>query len=156
MKKLSILFLMFLFIGVTANAQTPAADKKAFNTFFAAFKKAVVANDKNAVAAMVNFPFYDRTAEVFSDSVKSAESKNKAAFLKSYDLIFTKSVKAAIAKGKPYTKIKGEDNPGGGGPEFGEFQLNNDDYNESEERQSPLFFKKIKGKYKLVGISYNP
>lgn len=156
MKKSTILLLLLVTIGVTVNAQTSATDKKAFNTFFNAFKKAVAANDKNAVAAMVNLPFYDRTAEVFSDSVISAESKSRAAFLKNYDLIFTKSVKAAIAKGKPYTKIKGEDNPGGGGPEFGEFQLNNDDYNESEDRQSPLFFKKIRSKYKLVGISYNP
>ncbi|NJM54258.1 MAG: hypothetical protein HC846_13285 [Blastocatellia bacterium] len=61
---------------------------------------------------MVNFPFYDRTAEVFSDSVKSAASKNKAALLKNYDSIFTKSVKAAIAKGKPYTKTKGEEQSG--------------------------------------------
>lgn len=156
MKKLRILFLLILTIGITVNAQTSTADKKAFNSFFAAFKKAVAANDMNAVAAMVNFPFYDRHAEVFRDSVKSLASKNKAAFLKNYDEIFTKSVKTAIAKDKPYTKIKGEDNPGGGGPEFGEFQLNNDDHNNGEDRQTPLFFKKVKGKYKLVGISYNP
>jgi hypothetical protein len=157
MKTLLILLgLTISLLAVSANAQTSAADKKAFNTFFATFKKAVAANDKNAVAMMVNFPFYDRTGEVFSDSVKSLASKNKAEFLKNYDTIFTESVKQAIAKGKPYTKVKGEDNPGGGGPEFGEFQLDNDDYNDSEDRQSPLFFKKIKGKYKLVGISYNP
>ena len=157
MRKLFILLnLTISLLAVSAHAQTSAADKKAFNTFFAAFKKAVAANDKNAITMMVNFPFYDRTAEVFSDSVKNLASKNKAEFVKNYDAIFTTSVKQAIAKGKPYTKVKGEDNPGGGGPEYGEFQLNNDDYDDGEDRQSPLFFKKVKGKYKLVGISYNP
>lgn len=102
---------------------------------------------------MTNYPFFDRTGEVMFPDNK-LEFKSKAAFIKNYDKIFTASVKQAIANEKPYTKTKGEENPGGGGPEFGEFQLDNEAA--GDDRQAPLYFKKVNGKYKLVGITYNP
>jgi hypothetical protein len=153
MKKTFILFAFFALFASFANAQTKASDKKAFDVFFKAFKTAVAKGDKTSVASMTNFPFYDRTGEVMFPGNK-LEFKSKAAFLKNYDKIFTAGVKQAIANEKPYTKIKGEDNPGGGGPEFGEFQLDNE--TTGDDRQAPLYFKKVSGKYKLVGITYNP
>lgn len=152
MKKTIILFTFFAVFATFVNAQTKLSDQKAFDIFFKAFKTAVAKGNKNAVASMTNFPFYDRTGEVFDDTNK-LEFKNKAEFIKNYDKIFTESVKLAIANKKPYTKIKGENNPGGG-PELGEFQLDNDDA--GNDRQSPLYFKKVNGKYKLAGITYNP
>lgn len=153
MKKTIILFAFFAVFTTFANAQTKVSDQKAFDLFFKAFKTAVAKGNKNAVASMTNFPFYDNTGEVMFPDNK-LEFKSKAAFIKNYDKIFTESVKKAIANEKPYTKTKGEDNPGGGGPEFGEFQLDNDDA--GDDRQAPLYFNKVNGKYKLVGITYNP
>ena len=153
MKKTFILFAFFALFASFASAQTKASDKRAFDIFFKAFRAAVAKGDKVSVASMTNFPFFDRTGEVFDDANK-LEFKSKTAFIKNYDKVFTESVKRAIASQNPYTKTKGEDNPGGGGPEFGEFQLNNDDA--GDDRQAPLYFKKVNGKYKLVGITYNP
>jgi hypothetical protein len=153
MKKTFILFAFFAVFASFANAQTKTSDKKAFDVFFKAFKTAVAKGDKTAVASMTNFPFYDRTGEVMFPDNK-LEFKSKAAFIKNYDKIFTACVKQAIANEKPFTKTKGEDNPGGGGPEFGEFQLDNEAA--GDDRQAPLYFKKVNGKYKLVGITYNP
>lgn len=152
-KNLTICFVLTLMMGTFAGAQTSAADKAAFKAFFSTFKAAVAKGDKLAVAKLTNFPFYDRTGEVFDDANK-LECKDQKQFLAKYDLIFTKSVKAAIATGKPYTRTSSEENEGGGGPEVGDFQLDND--NAGDDRQAPLYFKKIRGKYRLVGITYNP
>lgn len=61
-------------------------------TFFDALKKAVAADDKAAVAAMVDYPFQARI------NGKSVKLRDTAHFVADYDKIVTAKIKTAVAK----------------------------------------------------------
>lgn len=77
-----------------AGAQVKKEDE--FSVFFAAFQKAVADGDKEKVASLTNF---DRFSWEANDSL--AKVKDKTAFLKNYDAMFTPMIKEKIAKTKP-------------------------------------------------------
>lgn len=91
-----------LIAPATAAAQT-AADVDAsldglfgahqpYHAFFDALKKAVAADDKAAVAAMVDYPFQARI------DGKAIELRDAAHFIADYDKIVTAKVKDAVAR----------------------------------------------------------
>lgn len=75
-------------------AQMQKADE--FSVFFAAFQKAVADGDKEEVASLTNFYGFSWEA---NDAL--AKVKDKGAFLKNYDSMFTPAIKEKIAKVKP-------------------------------------------------------
>ena len=87
---------LFMILGLTPLAFAKPAQSD-FNSFWQVFKTAVVNNDKNAVAGMVNYPFetyaYDRTIK----------TRTKPAFLKLYKQVLDGEVdaKKCFATAKP-------------------------------------------------------
>jgi hypothetical protein len=67
-------------------------EHRPYAEFFAALQKAINADDKAAVAAMVNYPFV-----VYSKG-GSQQIKDAKHFLANYDRLITPKVKAAVAK----------------------------------------------------------
>jgi hypothetical protein len=94
-----------LFIGLagvaTAGAQSAEEMNKAldelygthapYHAFFEELKKAVAANDKEAVASMVEYPFKARIGG------KAVTIRDAAHFAADYDKVFTAKVKEAVA-----------------------------------------------------------
>ena len=74
----------------TLHAEERPARAESFATFWAAFKTAVVKNDKESVVAATHLP-----------SIYANNRQAKAAFLKSYPSIFTKTVQKCFAAAKP-------------------------------------------------------
>src|SRR6266852_1447304 len=118
---------LFIILGLTPLAFGQPA-KTDFNSFWQNFKTAVMNNNKNAVAGMVNYPFetyaYDRTIK----------TRTNAAFLKLYKEIFDGEVdaKKCFAKAKPEKETAKRynvgcpfrsDSGGGGEPFVYEFVL---------------------------------
>lgn len=66
-------------------------DHKPYREFFAHFQKAIAANDKAAVAALIDYPFQARIKG------KSAKLRDAAHFIADYDLIVTAKVRQAVA-----------------------------------------------------------
>lgn len=66
-------------------------DHKPYRQFFEHFQKAVAANDKAAVAAMVDYPFQARIKG------KAVKLRDAAHFIADYDLIVTPKVRHAVA-----------------------------------------------------------
>lgn len=109
-----------------------------FQTFFEAFRSAVIADDREAVASMVRFPFTDfrvghycepgpspNTCRAAPDSLTS---DNKAGFLQRYDAIFTPAVVAAIRERRLRGFRPGIDDGQVGGPIGpGEYLIDLDD-----------------------------
>src|SRR5690606_13007889 len=91
-----------LLAPVTAVAQTKAdvdasldalfGNHQPYHTFFDALKKAVAADDKAAVAAMVDYPFQARI------NGKAVKLRDKAHFIADYDKIVTAKIKEAVAR----------------------------------------------------------
>lgn len=107
-------------------APTPAAMQKSharFQTFFEDFRTAVLANDRDAVAAMTQFPFTDYRPGNYCEegvaceiSPASATSRTKAEFLARYDRIFTPAVIAGIRDRQLRAFQSGVDDGEVGGP----------------------------------------
>ncbi len=68
------------------------ADRDRYQVFFSDLKKAIAADDKAKVAAMVSYPFRTRIAG------KRVTLRNAAAFRKNYNAIVTPRVKQSVAK----------------------------------------------------------
>lgn len=81
-------------MSILVSAQPAQSD---FNSFWQQFKSAVLNNDRNAVAGMVNYPF--ETYEID----RTIKTRTKPAFLKLYKELFDGEVdaKKCFAKAKP-------------------------------------------------------
>lgn len=88
-------FAALLVLAVTLRAQTqvPAADADAIPTFFTQLQRASQANDRNAIARMIQYPI-----TVAIGSGLRVPFADAAAFLERYDDIFTPSLRDAIAR----------------------------------------------------------
>ena len=113
--------LTFLLALPPAQAQERAAQPASFATFWAGFKSAVAKNDKEAVVAATEFPLVDLS---------------KAAFLKTYPLIFNKKAQKDFATAKPFRE------PG------------RDSYSVICGGQI-FYFEKVKGAYKFTNMNPN-
>jgi predicted component of type VI protein secretion system len=92
----------FIALSTPAFAQTDAdmnkrldeteGEHKPFAEFFAKRQKAVAAEDKAAVAAMVNYPLLSHS------NAGSVQIKDAKHFLADYDKLITAKVKTAVAK----------------------------------------------------------
>ena len=88
-------------VSLPAHAQTAAdvdttldslfGEHAAYATFFEALKTAVAAGDKQAVSAMVDYPFTARIGD------KALTIRDAAQFVADYDKVITPKVKDAIA-----------------------------------------------------------
>ena len=121
-----------------------------FQTFWADFKKAALAKDKEAVALMTHFPFEDHET---LENLKSGElnCNNSPSFLAKYDRIMNSKCLDAIKKNDyrgwhPPDEFDFEDVI-----QKGEYILN---VNYSEVRLQNMVFSKQSGKYKLTRIQY--
>lgn len=77
---------------VDASLDALFGNHQAYHAFFDALKKAVEANDKAAVAAMVDYPFQARI------NGKAVKLRDPAHFIADYDKIVTAKVKDAVAR----------------------------------------------------------
>ena len=109
-----------------------------FKVFFEDFRKAVLANDREAVAQMTQLPFTDFRAGYYCEAgdkectvpKDALTSRSKAEFLAKYDLIFTPEVIKAIGERKLRGHAKGENEGDSAGPlAKGEYLLDLDDTN---------------------------
>jgi hypothetical protein len=75
---------------VALQAEERPAQPESFATFWAGLKSAIAKNDKEAVAAATHLP-----------SIYPNMPDAKAAFLKDYPSIFTKTVRKCLASSKP-------------------------------------------------------
>src|SRR5687767_1696111 len=83
---LPFMLMLAMLSGVSSRAESEQAQNtQAFASFWTEFKAAVAKKDKEAVAAMTNFPFDE------------LEKLTKAAFIKKYDEIFTQKVRKCFA-----------------------------------------------------------
>ncbi len=129
MKKIILTIIIGTFMVCLANAQTRKSEQtKAWKKF----QTVIARNDKQAVAAFIKFPF--EASIIGSELDYKVESK--AAFIKNYASIFTKTRRAKIVRAK-YTPIDGEDEFNFEMDEDGAFQV--------------FRFRKIGGAYYLVG-----
>lgn len=106
MRKLNRTLVAALFVGIAgttgAGAQTAAEMNETldglfgahapYQKFFDELKKAVAADDKQAVASMVEYPFQARIND------KAVKIRDKKHFIAGYDKIITPKVKNAVAK----------------------------------------------------------
>jgi hypothetical protein len=81
-------------------AQPTGAHAAEFNAFYAKFQDAARANDKQMLADMIAFPVEDWSVERKGD-VQTEAIKDRADFLKRYDLLFTASMRKHVATAKP-------------------------------------------------------
>jgi hypothetical protein len=72
-----------------------------FDLFLARFRKAVAANDKQAVAAMTDFPFVSYDFGWMIGKPKHDPQFTRVEFLKYYNKLFTKQAKYLIAVSTP-------------------------------------------------------
>jgi hypothetical protein len=127
-------FLIFLFVG-GATAQRPqklSAMPKAFQTFFASFRAAVIKGDKNAVAVMTRFPFE------YGFDAGDEGTFSRSQFIKRYNDIFG-GARKIFAKSKPTFYL-----------ESGSYSLANPD------DASSFMFKKMGTIYKFAGFYVEP
>lgn len=125
-------------ISLPAQAAAPAQNAQAarFNSFFAAFRTAVLKGDRNAVASMTQFPFKDFRAGKYCEpgdkecrvSPDTAASRNRAEFLAKYNRIFTPAVVASIRANRVRGFRHGADDGEAAGPIVaGEYLLDAED-----------------------------
>ena len=123
-----------------------------FDQFWLDFKEAVLAENSEEVAKMVNYPFTDLYKEVYAPEEK-LEAGDEASFINRFERLFTKDVKEAINKDllrvheEGYEVVEGEDII----------------YNDQRILEVPnndlyphLVFDKIDGLFKLDYIAYYP
>ncbi|MFB9948577.1 hypothetical protein ACFFP0_06930 [Rhizobium puerariae] len=77
---------------VNATLDTLFGDHASYQQFFETLKKAVAADDKAAVASMVDYPFQARIGG------KAVKIKDAAHFVNDYDKVVTSKVKQAVAR----------------------------------------------------------
>lgn len=128
-----------------------------FDNFFAAFRKAVLVGDREAVAAMTRFPFIDARAghscevgdkgcEVEPDSLGS---RDRAEFLAKYDRVFKPATVAAIRAERVRPFAPGGDDGEVSGPLVpGEYLL------EAPDTEAQLVFVPWRGSLKLARIPF--
>lgn len=81
-------------------AQSGKSHAAKFNAFYAKFQNAAKTNDKQKLADLIEFPVEDWSVERKGD-VQTEAIKNRADFLKHYDLLFTDSMRKHVASTKP-------------------------------------------------------
>ena len=81
-------------------AQSPGVHAVEFNAFYAQFLSAAKANDKQKLADLIAFPAEDWSVERKGD-VQTETIKDRADFLKRYDVLFTAFMRSHVAKAKP-------------------------------------------------------
>jgi len=81
-------------------AQPAGSHAAEFNAFHAKFQGAAKANDKQKLADLIAFPVEDWSVERKGD-VQTEAIKDRADFLKRYDLLFTASMRKHVATAKP-------------------------------------------------------
>lgn len=92
-----ILLLFFSAVGAFAYAAGPPRQDESFGLFFKDFQKALVTDDKEKIASMINFPNF-----IWEENQNSRQVKTREDFLKDYDRMFTPGIKKKIAAaGKP-------------------------------------------------------
>lgn len=134
-----------------------------FQAFWTDFKKAVLANDREAVTKMTNFPFKDEVGDDIKNSVdiygkptedakkmQSLTCSNKTAFLNKYDKIFLPATKTAIQADK-YRGYEYDDIIGGDVINKGEYVL---EIYIDARRSYNMAFKKSNGVFKLAYMPY--
>lgn len=130
-----------------------------FHDFFERFRTAVLADDREAVAAMTQFPFVDYRAGAYCEpGLSSAEcsvspdsltSRDQASFLAHYDAVFTPAVVAAIRDRRLRGFTPGIDDGEAGGPiQPGEYIL------DLEDTEAQRVFVVQSGTYKLGRIPF--
>ncbi|MEN6485853.1 MAG: hypothetical protein ABFD98_13330, partial [Syntrophobacteraceae bacterium] len=89
--------LLFFFI-CTASPSTAAVSQKGepFSRFYTEFQKAVKADDKEKVAAMIDFDGF-----TWEETESLRKVRTPEAFLKNYSSMFTPTIKNKIATSKP-------------------------------------------------------
>gem|GEM_PF-4349377 len=132
-------------------------DHSDFKIFWADFKKAVNAGDKEGVLKMTTIPFEDRYQDVYNKA-KSLTSKSPQKFLENYDKIFNNDVINTINLDlyRGYSKEIADDENGPG-----QDIIDKDDYLLMVQSKGGepllsmgLVFVKKDGKYKLAYIPY--
>ena len=111
-------------IAIAARSAPIAPQPARFDAFFATFREAVLADDRNAVASMTRLPFADFRAGNYCESGDTAckgspgtlTSRDRAAFFAKYDRIFTPAVVAAIGASHLRGFRPGDDGGEAGGP----------------------------------------
>jgi hypothetical protein len=144
-----------------ANAAVPPTVRPVgvapFDSFFAAFRKAVLAGDREAVAAMTHFPFVDaragRSCEVGNEGCTvepdSLGSRGRTEVLAKYDRIFKPATVAAIRAGRVRPFAPGGDDGEVPGPLVpGEYLL------EAPDFEAQLVFVPWGGSWKLARIPF--
>jgi hypothetical protein len=81
-------------------AQPAGAHAAEFKAFYANFQGAAKANDKQKLADLIAFPVEDWSVERKGD-VQTESIKDRADFLKRYDVLFTASMRSHLATAKP-------------------------------------------------------
>lgn len=103
MMKRTVIFAVLLGLMIctvwVADSAAQIQKEDEFSVFFANFQKAVADGDKEKVGSLTNFNRFSWEA---NDTL--VKVKDKAAFLKNYDSMFTPMIKEKIAKTKP-TKV---------------------------------------------------
>lgn len=100
-KRLFTISLLCLICAGAVSIAT-AQNDESFGRFFSDFQKAVSAGDKEKVVSMIDFEHF-----TWEENEGLRQVKTKEAFLKSYNRIFTSTIRDKIATGKP---IKVDDN----------------------------------------------
>jgi hypothetical protein len=90
------LFFLLLIQSVLVAQERTAPTSQPFEPFWSAFRRAVLKNDKVAVAKMTKFPL-----------VGDVDVESRAIFLRKYSKIFNKGFRRLVAKGKPYENAVG-------------------------------------------------
>lgn len=147
-------------MALAAGATPPSAistHAARFRVFFATFRKAVLANDRNAVASMTSLPFVDFRIGHYCEAGDTAcnispdtlTSASRAAFLAKYDRIFTPAVVAAIRAGRVRGFKPGDDDGEAGGPIVkGEYLL------DAEDAGNQRVFVPVGSSWKLARIPF--
>ncbi|HEY2345800.1 MAG TPA: hypothetical protein VGH80_07945 [Xanthomonadaceae bacterium] len=81
-------------------AEAPGPHAAEFKTFHAAFLAAAKANDRQKLADLIAFPVEDWAVET-QGNVQEGPIKDRAEFLRRYDTLFTKSMRAHAQGAKP-------------------------------------------------------
>jgi hypothetical protein len=130
-----------------------------FKIFWADFKKAVLANDKEAVAKMTLIPFRDEYQEAYYSNYggeKPLTANSKSEFLNMYDKIILSDTKAAVQSDKYRGYVESNKDEEWDVEETlskGEYVL---EFETNNGRSYNLLFKKKNGKYKLDHMPYYP
>lgn len=147
--------------NLNVNTSTPSATgynysgHSNFKTFWADFKKAIISNDRDAVAEMTFIPFRDQFQEVIFNSSggeKPLTANSKSDFLSKYDKIIIPETIIAV-KANRYRTYEYEELIGGDVIAKGEYVLM---VSSEKPRIYDLAFAKKNGVFKLSYIPFYP